>query len=228
VTPGQYTGVMTGLRAILTAVALTGIVGAQQSVSFPTLDGGLIYADMYGKSDRGVVLAHGGRFKKDSWEKQAQALVASGFCVLSIDFRGEGQSRGPMIDDKRHLDVLAAIHHLRKTGAMSVGVVGASMGGDYAAEAAEAEPAAIDRLVLLASGAYTPLLRMKGRKLFIVAPDDANADGPRLPKIRAQYEKALEPKELIVLDGSAHAQFLFQTDQGERVMREILRFLSSR
>ena len=100
-------------------------------------------------------------------------------------------------------------------------------GGDYAAEAAETEPQEIDRLVLLASGAYTTLTRMKGRKLFIVARDDANADGPRLPRIRAQFEKALEPKELIILDGSAHAQFLFQTAQGERVMREIIRFLSA-
>lgn len=223
---------MTGFSAILTSVALTGIASAQQSVSFPTQDGGLIYADMYGKSERGVVLAHGGRFKKISWEKQAQTLAAAGFRALSIEFRGEGQSRGGMqgrpLDEERHLDVLAAIHYLRKTGAKSVSVVGASMGGDYAAEAAEAEPAEIDRLVLLASGAYTPLIRMKGRKLFIVARDDANDDGPRLPRIQAQYEKALEPKELIILDGSAHAQFLFQTDQGERVMREILRFLSSR
>ena len=101
------------------------------------------------------------------------------------------------------------------------------MGGDYACEAAEAEPAAIDRIVLLGSGAYTPLVHMKGPKLFILARDDANDAGPRLPKIRAQYEKALGPKELIVLDGSAHAQFLFQTDQGDRVMREILRFLTS-
>ena len=37
---------------------------------------------------------------------------------------------------------------------------------------------------------------------------------------------APQPKELIVLDGSAHAQFLFQTDQSARVMHEILRFLS--
>jgi hypothetical protein len=35
------------------------------------------------------------------------------------------------------------------------------------------------------------------------------------------------PKELIILAGSAHADFLFQTDQGERVMREILGFLSA-
>jgi len=36
----------------------------------------------------------------------------------------------------------------------------------------------------------------------------------------------VEPKKLVVLDGSAHAQFLFATDQAERVMREILNFLS--
>jgi hypothetical protein len=31
-----------------------------------------------------------------------------------------------------------------------------------------------------------------------------------------------------MLEGSAHAQFLFQTDQAERVMNEILRFLSAK
>ena len=45
---------------------------------------------------------------------------------------------------------------------------------------------------------------------------------------RRKYEKAPQPKELIVLDGSAHAQFLFQTNQADRVMREILRFLSAK
>jgi hypothetical protein len=68
---------------------------------------------------------------------------------------------------------------------------------------------------------------LKSRSLFIVAREDSNGAGPRLPGIRAQYEKAPQPKELLVLDGSAHAQFLFQTDQGPRVMREILRFLSA-
>jgi hypothetical protein len=33
---------------------------------------------------------------------------------------------------------------------------------------------------------------------------------------------------LIILDGSAHAQFLFATDQKERLLREIVRFLSQR
>jgi hypothetical protein len=33
-----------------------------EHITFKTEDGGLIYADVYGKSDKGVVLAHGGQF----------------------------------------------------------------------------------------------------------------------------------------------------------------------
>jgi hypothetical protein len=83
-------------------------------------------------------------------------------------------------------------------------------------------------VVFLGSAPNGPADKLKSSTLFIVARDDANEDGLRLPGIRAQYEKAPEPKELIILDGSAHAQFLFQTDQGERVMREIVRFLSAK
>jgi len=34
-------------------------------------------------------------------------------------------------------------------------------------------------------------------------------------------------EQLVILEGFAHAQFIFQTDQGERLRREILRFLSA-
>jgi hypothetical protein len=60
-----------------------------------------------------------------------------------------------------------------------------------------------------------------------VARDDTSGDGLRLPGIQKQYDKAPQPKQLIILDGSAHAQYLFQTDQAKRVMREILEFLKS-
>jgi pimeloyl-ACP methyl ester carboxylesterase len=220
-------------KVAITALLLAGLAAAQQEVSFPTQDGGLIYADMYGKGDRGVVLAHGGRFNRKSWEKQARALAAAGFRVLAIDFRGEGQSRGPGQSDimsaPLQFDVLAAVRYLRKTGAKTVSVVGGSMGGGAAGDASIAsEPGEINRLVFLGAAPDGPAEKLKAPSLFIVARDDASADGPRLPGIRAQYEKAPQPKELIILDGSAHAQFLFQTDQAERVMREILRFLSSR
>ncbi len=220
------------LRAVVAAFVLAGITVAQEPVSFPTQDGGLIYADTFGRGDHGVVLAHGARFNKESWAKQARALAEAGFRALAIDFRGYGQSRGPGQSDiytaPLRLDVLAAVRYLHKNGAKTVSVVGGSMGGGAAADALiDAKPGEIDRLVLLAASASGPPEKLKGRKLFIVARDDASGSGPRLPGIRAQYEKAPDPKELIILDGSAHAQFLFETDQGERLMREILRFLSA-
>jgi pimeloyl-ACP methyl ester carboxylesterase len=220
-------------RVLLASLLLAPFVAAQEHVSFPTEDGGVVYSDIYGKGERGVVLAHGGRFNKESWEKQARTLESAGFRVLALDFRGYGKSHGPgdsdPMDAPLQLDVLAAVRYLRKTGAKSVSVVGGSMGGGAAGDASIASrPGEIDRVVFLGSAPNGPAEKLKSSTLFIVARGDTSGDGPRLPGIQAQYEKAPEPKALIVLDGSAHAQYLFQTDQAERVMREILHFLSAK
>jgi pimeloyl-ACP methyl ester carboxylesterase len=220
--------------AVLAAILLAQPAAAQKTVSFPTEDGGVVFADVYGASDRAVVLAHGGRFNKESWAAQAGTLVAAGFEVLAIDFRGFGKSHGPTDknppDPPFQLDVLAAVRYLHKNGAKSVSIIGGSMGGSAAGDASIlSQPGEIDRLVLLGAAPNSPAEKLKSPILFIVARDDAEGNGElRLPGIRAQYEKAPQPKELIILDGSAHAQYLFQTDQGERVMREILRFLSAK
>lgn len=202
-----------------------------QAVSFQTSDGWTIHADLYGSGDRGLVLVHGGRFTKESWSQQVPRFVLAGFRVLAIDLRGFGASKNGLaaLDPGfgSPLDVLAAVRYLRQAGVSTVSIVGASMGADAAAGAsAEAKAGEIDRVVLLAGSAGEPPERLKGRKLFIVTERDANAAGPRLPAIRRQYGAAAGPKELLVLEGDAHAQFIFQTDQGERLMREILRFLT--
>lgn len=224
---------MRTLVAILAASFSWQSVSAQKTVSFPTEDGGVVFADLYGTGDGGVVLAHGGRFNKESWAKQAHVLADAGFRVLAFDFRGYGKSHGPGQADvftaPLHLDVLAAVRYLRSAGAKTVSIVGGSLGGGAAGDASIAsEPGEIQRLVFLGSSPNGPAEKLKCPSLFIVARDDASEDGPRLPGIRAKYEKAPEPKKLILLEGSAHAQFLFDTDQGERVMREILQFLSAK
>jgi len=222
---------MAAFRALPLIFALTKLVTAQQGISFPTQDGGQVCADLYGQGDRGVVLAHGGRFSKESWRDQARALVSAGFEVLAIDFRGFGCSKGPGQADFDNApfenDVLAAVHYLKAHGVKTVSVVGGSFGGGAAGDASiKSAKGEIDRIVFLGTAPNLPAEKLKSRALFIVARNDENDAGPRLPGIRAQYDKAPQPKELIVLEGSAHAQFLFQTDQSDRVMREILRFLS--
>jgi pimeloyl-ACP methyl ester carboxylesterase len=218
-------------RAVPLALVLTALVAAQQSISFPTEDGGRVCADLYGEGARAVVLAHGGRFNKESWRAQARALVTEGFRVLAIDFRGFGCSTGPGQADFDNApfenDVLASVHYLKAHGVKTVSVVGGSFGGGAAGDASiKSVPGEIDRIVFLGAAPNLSADKLRSRALFIVARDDGNDGGQRLPGIRAQYEKAPQPKELIVLDGSAHAQFLFQTDQSARVMQEIVRFLS--
>ncbi len=205
----------------------------QELVSFPTEDGGLIRGDLYGQGDRAVLLAHGGRFTKESWTDQARALAAAGFRVLAIDFRGYGQSTGPGAADPLsaplRLDILAGVRYLRQAGATTVSVVGGSMGGTAAANASIAARAGeIDAVVMLAGTTYDDATRLKGRKLFIMARGDTTGSGAlRMTGFRQQYDKAPDPKQLMVLEGAAHAQYLFQTDQGPRLLQEIIQFLST-
>lgn len=202
----------------------------QTTISFKTEDGAVIFADLSGTGDRAVVLAHGGQFNKESWAPQARRLVAAGFQVLAIDFRGYGKSHGPgdsdPMDAPLHLDVLAAVRYLRKQGAKSVAIVGGSMGGTAAGDASIlSQPGEIDRLVLLGASPNQSADKLKSPVLYIVAREDASADGLRLPAIQKQYKSSPQPKKLIILEGAAHAQFIFKTDQADYVMQEILTFL---
>ncbi len=143
-------------KLALAALMMAGLTAAPVEVSFPTADGGVVRADLYGTGVRGVVLGHGARFDKASWGKQAEVLAKAGFRVLAIDFRGYGQSRGgdksaPGSGEK-YEDILAAVRYLRENGAKTVSVIGASMGGGAAGTAAiHARPGEIDRLILLAA-----------------------------------------------------------------------------
>jgi pimeloyl-ACP methyl ester carboxylesterase len=224
---------MLALRILPFALVLTIVAPAQQTVSFATEDGGLVCADLYGQGSNAVVLAHGGRFNKESWHDQALSLTSAGFRVLAIDFRGFGCSKGPGQEDfgsaPFEKDVLAAVRYLKAHGAKTVSVVGASFGGSAAGDASiKSTPGEIDRIVFLGAAPNLSADSLKSRTLFIVSREDSDGSRAlRLPGIQAQYEKAPQPKQLIVLDGSSHAQYLFQTDQKAHVMQEIVRFLSA-
>jgi pimeloyl-ACP methyl ester carboxylesterase len=224
---------MTILLAMILTIGATS-ANVPQLVSFPSADGGVVFANLYGTGKKGVVLAHGGRFNKESWDAQAQILAKAGFRVLAIDFRGYGKSTGPGSNDvlsaPLYQDVLAAVRYLRKTGVKSVSLIGGSMGGAAAADAmVGAESGEIERLIGLGSVAGEfPLSKVRGEKLFILTRDDTSGSGLRLPGFLKAYEATSEPKRMILLEGSAHAQFMFQSEHSDRVMREILDFLNAK
>jgi dienelactone hydrolase len=213
-------------------------MAAQRQVSIPVVDSSSgkiarIQADLYGSGSRAVLLAHGGRFNKDSWRKQAPILARAGFLVLAINYLGDtfnpdGSPSALGSDDDNAIDVEAAARYLHGIGAKSISAIGASLGGDAAGEAeARSQAGIFDKMIFLGSEGGDAPEKLKGRKLFIVAREDSNGSGPRLPGISKCYEQTPEPKQLIVLKGSAHAQFLFDTGEGPQLMREILKFLES-
>ena len=220
--------------APLLLIAALAAQAAPQSVMIPAPDGPAIQADVYGTGPRAVVLLHGGRFDRRSWQPQATVLAADGFRVVAIDFRASVEGRAGRESSCSYdavclaKDVTATLAYLRRTGATSIALVGGSLGGGAVAQAAiDAAPGEIDRVVLLAHMTVDHPERLKTPALFIVARDDANASGPRLPGIREQYEQAQGRKELVVLDGAAHAQALFETPHGGEVLQRIRQFLET-
>jgi pimeloyl-ACP methyl ester carboxylesterase len=226
----------TGLLGLALALALMANAAAAQravTIAVPN-QAASIHGDLYGSGTRGIVLAHGGRFNKESWAKQAKVLADTGFTVLAINFRGDrlnpdGTPSAEGSDADNAADVLAAVRYLHATGIQSVSAVGGSLGGDAVGEAdAQSNPGEFDRVVFLASSGGDHPEKLKGRKLYIVARGDANSEGLRLPGIRAHYARAPKPKKLVIVEGTAHAQYLFGTDQGPQVMSEILHFVADK
>ena len=219
--------------AVVFAV-LTACAAAQRAVEFPALSGAAqVKADVYGSGTRAVILAHGGRFGKESWAAQARVLADAGFQVLALQFRGDGPNPDGTTgsfgsDEENAADVLAAVRYLKGNGAATIDAVGGSLGGDAVGTAyAEAPAGTFRRMVFLASEGGAAPEKLGGAKLFLVARGDRSGEGLRLPRIREHYRRAPGPKRLVVVKGEAHAQFLFGTAEGPRVLREMVRFLGA-
>jgi dienelactone hydrolase len=219
----------TGLAILM----VTASACAQRLVSIPVPGTtSHIDADLYGSGVRAVLLAHGGRFHKESWRAQAQQLAGDGFLVLAIAFRGDGFNPDGTpaalgSDQDNAADVLAGAAYLCSLHVKSLAAIGASLGGDAVGNA-QAHSADFDRMVFLGSEGGSAPEKLLGNKLYLVAREDASGSGPRLPGITEHFDRAPQPKRLVVVEGTAHAQYLFATDQGPRVLREILSFLAEK
>jgi dienelactone hydrolase len=223
---------------LLSGVLVSSVVAAQRPIVIPVSDQGevkgQVSGDLYGSGSRAIVLAHGGRFNKESWAPQARTLAGAGFTVLAIGFRGDrlnpdGSPSAEGSDADNAADVLAAVRYLHGTGVKHVYAIGGSLGGDAVGNAnVQSHPGEIERVVFLGSQGGDHPEKLTGRKLYLVARDDVSGDGPRLPGIEDHFSRAPQPKKLIVVEGAAHAQYLFAAGEGPRVMRDILSFLQQK
>ena len=193
-----------------------------REVSFSTADGGMVFAHLYGSGARGVVLAHGQVFNKESWQPLAEELAGAGHLVLAIDFRGYGKSVAGSDSRALYHDVLAGVRYLADEHGAVVDVIGGSMGGGAAAGAAGmSEPGEIRRLILLSGVPIANPERMQAESILFIASEGE----PMVPRVRDQYERAPDPKRLELLPGDAHAQHIFRSEQADELTALILEFL---
>jgi pimeloyl-ACP methyl ester carboxylesterase len=213
------------LVLVIGLFALAALASAAQSprdVSFPTADGGRVDADLYGSGTTGVVFAHGAIFNKQSWAPLARRIAAHHMRALAIDFRGYGKSRAGSDSGALYLDVMAAVRWLHKQGVEKVDLVGGSMGGGAAGEAAtRLKPGELDKLLLLSPMPINDPENLKAASILYIASRNESL----APTVREQYRHAPSPKKLVFLDGSAHAQNIFDTDQAQNLSDAIVKFL---
>ncbi|MDI6856873.1 MAG: prolyl oligopeptidase family serine peptidase [Dehalococcoidia bacterium] len=144
----------------------------------------------------------------------AEDLVEDGIGSLRLDFR---RRDAPGIVSEGVYDVLAGVALLKNKGVGRIGLVGHSFGGAVVITAAALSPDVSAVVTLSTQTAGTaPAPRVAPRPLLLVHGELDR----RLPPACSEYvyERAGEPKELVILPGAKHS-----LRQRRRELRELLR-----
>lgn len=163
---------------------------------------------VWGKGDRGVVLAHGAAYDAASWEDQSRRIAENGVVALAVE-------------DTSARSVAEAARYLKEErGVRDVTLIGASAGTSGVLGAAEKTPGLADQVILL-SGIGDVSGLGEYPKLFVASEGEGLAGEVR----RMAEEAPGDRNEVLILPGDAHAQAIFETNQGERLMQAILDLL---
>lgn len=159
---------------------------------------------MWGDGDRGVVLSHGSAYDAASWTKQARKMADSGAAVLAVE-------------DTTQENIESAVRYLKEErGAKSMTLIGASAGSGPTLDAAGDSGLAQQVILLSGTGDVSNLGEYP--KLFIASKDEGLA-----PQVRQMAQDAPgSENEALILSGSAHAQAIFETDQGDKLLQTII------
>ena len=155
--------------------------------------------------DRVAVLSHGAAYDAASWKPQGQTLAENGVVALAVE-------------DTSAQNLRAAIGYLEgKHGVEGVALIGASAGAGPVLRVAEDNPEEVSQVILLsATGDVSGLEECP--KLFVASEGEGIADRVRQMANEAPGDR----NEALVLPGDAHAQAIFRTGEGGRLMRAIL------
>lgn len=159
---------------------------------------------VWGDGDRGVVLSHGAAYDAASWSEQAGQIAANGATVLAVE-------------DTSAESIQAATDYLQEErGVQGVSLIGASAGSGGVLEVGRQSPGEVAQIILLSgTGEVSGLGDYP--KLFTASEEEGLAD-----TVRQMAEEAPgERNEVLIVEGGAHAQAIFDSPQGERLLEAI-------
>jgi dienelactone hydrolase len=184
--------VLVGALATMTAAG-TAADEKIQTVTLKAGDGTLLKGTYYAAAQPGpgLLLLHQCNADRTTWATFAAAAAARGFHVLTLDYRGFGESQGPRFDNFQNQqatirdawpgDVDAAFDFLAAREGVNrdrIGAAGASCGVNQAAQLARRHPEV--KTVVLLSGGLEPNAREHIRNtpalsvLAVASLDDGN------------------------------------------------------
>ena len=127
----------------------------------------------------------------------SRELVARGVTSLRVGYRDPGEF------DECLLDALAACSFLKGIGAERATIVGHSFGGAVAIKAGELSPLASAVAALSPQRFGAADVAALGKPLLLIHGSD---DSVLLPQASEDiYERALDPKRLVILEGGGHS-----------------------
>jgi pimeloyl-ACP methyl ester carboxylesterase len=191
------------LRAV-PSLALLLVAGCGADSSGEPLEIGGSSSLTWGDGAYGVVLAHGASYDAASWEDQAEAIAEQDATVVAVE-------------DISPAAIADAVRHLQEDGIEDVALVGGSAGADAILQLSVSEPDLADQVILLSPNVVVDGLGEQP-KLLIASEDEPRADVPQQIADAAPGDD----NEVVLLPGSAHAQGIFDSDQGDRALELIL------
>jgi pimeloyl-ACP methyl ester carboxylesterase len=211
-------------------------LSGSRAVSFDAADGVRLEGRLFGDGSAAVVLSHMRPADQASWFPFASRLADQGYLVLTYNFRGYcpggsgGCSEGDRDIGQMWRDVVGAIELVREQGAVSVSLVGASMGGTASLVAAAQDGVDVRAVITLSAPiaieglvADAPVLsRIGAGKLYIAGVGDASAAADA----ETLWARSPPPKGgLQIVPSDDHGTDLLSGGRGEEVRRLIETYL---
>ncbi len=158
----------------------------------------------WGDGNRGVVLSHGAAYDAASWSTQAEKIAGNNATALAVE-------------NTSAESIQSAMDYLKdERGVQSVSLIGASAGSAGVLDVGRQSPGEVAQIILLSgTGEVSGLGDYP--KLFTSSEGEGLAD-----TVRQMAEEAPgDRNEALVVGGSAHAQAIFDSRGGDRLLQAI-------